>query len=297
VEFIMAKFALPPLLALRAFEAVARRGSFKHAAYELSVTPTAVSHQIRQLETHLGRRVLDRTPRAVTLTADGAALYEATRAGFAGIAEAAAHIRRGRDTTRLTLSATAAFLGHWLSSRLDAIHRELPDIDLRLHASDSVVDLKLGAIEAAIRYGKGPFPNAALLCNDEFAPVCSPSLGVKRVSDLKRVPLLHIDGRRRPRPLPDWRRWCDKAGVSHVDTSAGQHFPDSLLAVQAAIAGQGVAIVSVVLVSHALRAGLLVTPFDIRLPGDSYHFVCADGLNDREDIVRLRRWFSRALKE
>ena len=292
----MARSGLPPLPALRAFEAVARRASFKLAADELSVTPTAISHQIRQLETYLGRRVFDRTPRSVTLTADGAALYEVTRSGFAAIAEVVARVREGAGATRITLSSTAAFLGHWLPSRLEALRRELPAIDLRLHASDAVVDLTPGGIEAAIRYGKGPFANAVALCNDVFAPVCNPTLRIKTLADLRRATLLHIDGRRRPLPLPDWRRWCEQAGAHDIDTTLGQHLPDSLLAVQAAIAGQGVAIVSLVLASDALRAGLLVAPFPVSLPGDTYHFACADGLAERADIASLRGWFERELK-
>jgi LysR family glycine cleavage system transcriptional activator len=292
----MAKSNLPPLPALRAFEAVARRASFKHAADELSVTPTAISHQIRQLETYLGKRVFDRSPRSVTLTTDGAALYEVTRSGFAAIAAVVARLRQEPSAARITLSATAAFLGHWLTSRLEELRRELPSIDLRLHASDALVDLTAGGIEAAIRYGKGPFPNGVELCNDTFAPVCSPKLKIKKLADLRRATLIHIDGRRRPLPLPDWRRWCEKAKARDVDTTAGQHFPDSMLAVQAAIAGQGVAIVSLVLASHALRAGLLVAPFTVSLPGDSYYFVCADGLQERPDIVSLRNWLARELR-
>jgi LysR family glycine cleavage system transcriptional activator len=291
----MARSSLPPLPALRAFEAVARKASFKQAADDLSVTPTAISHQIRQLETYLGRRVLDRTPRSVTLTADGAALYEVTRSGFAAIAEVVARLREGGGATRITLSSTAAFLGHWLTSRLEALRRELPAIDLRLHPSDAVVDLTPRGIEAAIRYGKGPFTNSVALCDDTFAPVCSPRLKIKSLADLRRATLIHIDGRRRPLPLPDWRRWCARAAANNIDTSVGQHFPDSLLAVQAAIAGQGVAIVSLVLASDALRAGVLVAPFPTSLPGDTYHFVCADGVDERADIVSLRNWFTREL--
>jgi len=286
----MAKSNLPPLPALRAFEAVARRASFKHAADELSVTPTAISHQIRQLETYLGKRVFDRTPRSVTLTTDGAALYEVTRSGFAAIATVVARLREEPGAARITLSSTAAFLGHWLTSRLDDLRRALPSIDLRLHASDALVDLTVGGIEAAIRYGKGPFPNGVELCKDAFAPVCSPKLKIKKLADLHRATLIHIDGRRRPLPLPDWRRWCEKAKARDVDVTSGQHVPDSLLAVQAAIAGQGVAIVSLVLASQALRAGLLVAPFPVSLPGDRYFFVCADGLQERPDIASLRDW-------
>jgi LysR family glycine cleavage system transcriptional activator len=291
----MARADLPPLAALRVFEAVARRSSFKLAAEELSVTPTAVSHQIRQLETYLRRRVLDRTPRSVTLTAEGAALYEVTRSGFTAIAEVVAQLRKGPRATRITLSSTAAFLGHWLASRLDALRRELPSIDLRLHPSDALVDLRPGGVEAAIRYGKGPFANAFPLCTDAFAPVCSPALEIAAPEDLRRATLLHVDGRRRPQPLPDWRHWCAEAGIPDVDTASGQHFPDSLLAVQAALAGQGVAIVSLVLVGDALAAGLLEAPFSVALPGETYHFVCAEGLEKRADMVNLRSWFAREL--
>jgi LysR family glycine cleavage system transcriptional activator len=182
-----------------------------------------------------------------------------------------------------------------LPSRLDALRRELPSIDLRLHASDAVVDLKPGGIEVAIRYGKGPFANAVALCDDVFAPVCSPTLGIKTLADLRRATLIHIDGRRRPTPLPQWRRWGKEAKAKDIDTTSGQQLPDSLLAVQAMIAGQGVAIVSRVLVSHALQAGLLVAPFPVSLPGDSYHFACADGLEERADIASLRSWFTREL--
>src|SRR5687768_3505673 len=110
----MARSSLPPLPALRAFEAVARRASFKQAAGELAVTPTAISHQIRQLEKYLGKRVLDRSPRSVSLTTEGAALYEVTRSGFAAIAEVVERIRQDGGATQITLSSTAAFLGHWL---------------------------------------------------------------------------------------------------------------------------------------------------------------------------------------
>lgn len=170
----MARSTLPPLPALRVFEAVARRASFKQAADELAVTPTAISHQIRQFETYLGRRVFDRTPRSVTMTPEGAALYEVTRSGLSAIAEVVARIQEGRGTARLTLSSTAAFLGHWLPSRLESLHRDLPAIDLRLHASDAVVDLRPGGIEAAIRYGKGPWPTRSYCATTPSRPSVIP---------------------------------------------------------------------------------------------------------------------------
>lgn len=289
----MAKHRLPPLSSLRAFEAAARRSSFKAAAEELFVTPTAISHQIKQLETHLGLRVLDRTPRAVSLTAEGRVLYEATASGFAEIARAMAQLRQRREPAMLTLSSTTAFLSHWMVPRLAELRRLLPDIDLRLHASDAIVALRSGGVDAAIRYGKGPFAEVAdiPLRDDVFGPVCSPGLGLSAPEDLRRTTLIHIDGRQVPVPAPDWSRWCAEAGLRDVDTQAGLRFPDSMLAVQAAIAGHGVAIVSRVLVADALDAGLLVAPFAPVLRGETYHFACAPDIEKRQDIVALRAWF------
>ncbi|MEL1264535.1 LysR substrate-binding domain-containing protein [Pseudoxanthomonas putridarboris] len=282
--------------ALRAFEAVARRSSFKAAAEELFVTPTAISHQIKQLESHLGLRVLDRTPRAVKLTAAGTALYQATAAGFAEIERAVALLRIDAGPTTITLSSFTAFLGHWLVPRLDALHRAMPMSNLRLHASDIPEDLRAGGIEVAIRYGRGPYPGtaSARLCDDVLVPVCSPKLGLSRPEDLSGATLIHIDGRNRPAPAPDWFHWCAKAGIAGLDANAGPRFPDSMLAVQAAIAAQGVVIVSRVLVADAMAAGLLEAPFAQTLAGDAYFFCCAEELEMRADIVALRKWFQDA---
>ena len=288
---------LPPLTALRAFEAAARRASFKDAAAELFVTPTAISHQIRQLEAWLGVRVLHRTPRAVSLTPAGQGLYDATAAAFGEIGRAAAQLRARPSPAILTLSSTTAFLAHWLVPRLDELRRLLPDLDLRLHASDAAAELRPGGIDLAIRYGPGPFPGAEAtrLAEDSFAPVCSPALGLRTPEDLRHAALIHIDGRTRPQPPPDWPRWCALAGIAGVDTGAGLRLNDSLLAVQAAIAGQGVVIVSRLLAAEALGRGLLVQPFPQVLPGDAYHFACAPDLVGRAEVVVLRDWFRQAL--
>ncbi|SCX29347.1 MULTISPECIES: LysR substrate-binding domain-containing protein [Agrobacterium] len=289
----MTRTRLPPLSSLRAFEAAARRTSFKAAAEELLVTPTAISHQIRQLEAYLGFRVLNRTPRAVTLTLPGMALYEATAAGFGEIERVVAQLRVDTGPTAVTLSSTTAFLSHWLVPRIEALRKTIPTIDLRLHSSNVVEDLRPGGIETAIRYGNGPFPGvtSVVLCTDQLTPVCSPNLGVSNLDDLRDATLIHIDGRNRPSPTPEWSSWCALAGFTGLDTDAGPRFPDSMLAVQAAIAGQGVTIVSRVLAVDALAAGLLQAPFAQSLTGDAYHFVCAAGLAHRADITALRTWF------
>ncbi|MFB9952885.1 LysR substrate-binding domain-containing protein [Rhizobium puerariae] len=288
----MTRLRLPPLSALRAFEAAARRASFKLAAEELLVTPTAISHQIRQLEAHLGFRVLDRTPRAVTMTPQGKALYDATASGFGEIEKVVTRLRADTTPAPVTLTSTTAFLSQWLVPRMEALRQAVPTIDLRLHMSNAVEELRPGGIDIAIRYGRGPFPGvvSTQLCADTLVPVCSPGLGLSRLEDLRDATLIHIDGRSRPMPNPDWPRWCALAALTDVQTDAGPRFPDTMLAVQAAIAGQGVAIVSRVLAGDALASGLLVTPFAQTLAGDAYHFACATGLEQRQDIMALKTW-------
>ncbi|ATU91663.1 LysR substrate-binding domain-containing protein [Phyllobacterium zundukense] len=288
---------IPPLTALRAFEATARLSSFKAAAAELFVTPTAISHQIRQLEEYLGVRVLDRTPRNVSLTPKGKELYEATVSGFGEIRRSVARLREVENSKALTLSATTAFLSHWLVPRLAEIRRILPELDLHLHASETIVKLHPGEIDMAIRYGKGPFAGveATPLKIDTFAPVCSPRLDITDLEDIRRVELIHVDGRTAPLPLPDWPRWCSEAAISGVNTTVGLRFSNSMHAMQAAIAGQGVAIVSLVLATDALASGLLVQPFRQTLSGDIYHFACAPGIGTRTDIETLREWFRQEL--
>jgi LysR family glycine cleavage system transcriptional activator len=294
----MSAFDLPPLGALRAFEATARLASFKGAAAELFVTSTAISHQVRQLETHLGVRLLDRGPRRVALTPEGRILHEAATTGFAEIGRAVGRLRRAPPETILTLSATPAFLGQWLVPRLADLQARLPDLELRLQGSGQVAELRPGGVELAIRYGRGPFPDVATtpLCEDVFAPVCSPNLGLRTVEDLTRARLIHIDGWVVPRPAPDWRRWCDEARVTGLNIDGGVRFTDSLHAIQAAVAGQGVAIVSLVIAADALRTGALVTPFATTLPGEAYHFACTPALSDRPHVAALRQWFIEALR-
>ncbi|WP_237714078.1 LysR substrate-binding domain-containing protein [Novosphingobium sp. Rr 2-17] len=281
---------------LRAFEAVARRSSFKAAAEELSVTPSAVSHQIRQLEAHVGVRLLDRTPRGVSLTQSGQLLRDATSAGFEVIGRAIGQIRGLTDTGMLTLTSTAAFLSHWLVPRLASLRSALPTVELRFHASDMIEPLHSGRIDVAIRYGRGPFPGTVShkLHDDELIAVCSPGLRLSDIRDLRRTTLIHIDGRHRPDPAPNWTRWCAVAGLSKVDTAAGLHLPDSMSAVQAAIAGQGIVIVSRLLVADAISSKLLVQPFACSIVGEAYHFAAAADLATDANVGALREWFVKA---
>ena len=182
-----------PLSALRAFEAAARLGSFKAAAQELSVTPTAVSHQIRALEEQTGLALFDRQVRKVSLNEAGMQLYPVLRDGFDAFEATLARLMQQRTRAQVTISATNAFTVKWLVPRMSDFRSRHPGIDLQLLASDDLVDLRSTAVDIAIRYGRGPYPGLATepLFTDRFAPVANPRLGVMTPEDLA-LSLIHI---------------------------------------------------------------------------------------------------------
>lgn len=206
---------LPPLHALRAFEAAARHLSVKKAAAELAVTPTAVSHHIRVLEDALGVRLFERHARHIALTAYGRDLYPALREGFDKFADAISRLKAGKLRTVVTWSATFAFTARWLAPRVPAFHRDNPGMDLRLHASDEPVDLRSGIADAAIRYGRGEYEGyaAETLFEDAYAPVCSPRLRLREPRDLAKHTMIHFEWRRRRREDATWDRWLRAARV------------------------------------------------------------------------------------
>jgi LysR family glycine cleavage system transcriptional activator len=286
---------LPPLGALRAFEAAARHLSFKAAADELAVTPTAISHQLRLLEDSLGQRLFERRIRKVTLTPAGEALYPVLRDGFDLFAQAIERLRAGPQRQRLTLSATPAFVAKWLVPRLGEWQVLHPRIDLHLHASEAPVDLAGGSADAAIRYGRGNWPElqSEQLLPSLFAPVASPRLKLRNPADLQTHTLLHFDWRQRRRDTPTWKRWSEQAGIA-LDISGGLRFSDESHAIQAAIAGQGVALLGLPLVAAELASGALVQPFGPALQGDSYHLVTRPERAQQPEIVALRNWLCAA---
>jgi LysR family transcriptional regulator, glycine cleavage system transcriptional activator len=268
-----------PLSALRAFEAAARHGSFKQAARELAVTPTAVSHQIRALEELTGLPLFGRQPRRVALTEAGAQLYPVLRDGFDAFEAALERLARSRRRAHVTISATSAFTTKWLVPRVAAFHRLHPGIDLQLHASDDAVDLAGGGVDIAIRYGRGPYPGlvAEAMFTDWFAPVANPSLGIATSADLDKAPLIHFEWRR-PLPInPTWQAWFAQAGLPAAEPAAQLRFSDEGHAIQAAVAGQGVALLSLALVREELAVGRLVQPFGPSIAGHTYHLVTREG--------------------
>lgn len=262
-----------PLSALRAFEAAARLGSFKAAAEELAVTPTAVSHQIRALEAQVGLVLFERQVRKVLLTETGAQLYPVLRDGFDSFAATLARLTQQRTRAQVGISATNAFTVKWLVPRMADFRLRHPGIDLQLQASDEVVDLRSSAVDIAVRYGRGPYPGLVTepLFTDRFAPVANPRLGIASPQDLARVPWIRFDWRRPHPENPTWERWFARAR-RRPPAQAGQlRFSDEGHAIQAAVAGHGIALVSLALVAEELRAGHLVQPFGPVIEGHTYH--------------------------
>ncbi|MGQ9365462.1 transcriptional regulator GcvA [Azospirillum sp. ST 5-10] len=288
---------LPPLAALRAFEAAARHMSFKRAAAELGVTPTAISHHVKLLEDTLGQRLFDRQPRRLTITRAGMALFPGVRDGLDAFAAAVRAATAAPAHRSVTLSATTAFTAKRLVPQVAAFRAAHPGIDLRLHASDSPADLRARTADVAVRYGRGPYPglHAERLAGDRFAPVCSPHLGVRTARDLARTTLIHFEWQRVEQDTPVWRRWLERAGMPDVDPQAGLVFTDEGHAIQAAIAGHGVALLSLVLVAEDLASGALVQPFGPALDGHAFHLVHPPNPPDADGVAAVRDWLRSAV--
>lgn len=283
---------LPPLAGLRAFEAAARHLSFKRAAQELHVTPTAISHQVRQLEEVIGVSLFERRTRQVLLTAEGQVLLPVLREGFDSFARVIDGLNRKQRRAAVTLSATPAFAAKWLVPRIAAFRKVRPDIDLTLLATLEVVDLDAGAADLALRYGPGTYPDLAAetLTIDRFAPVVSPRLEIKKTSDLRSATLLHFDWYRRDPRNPTWRRWLKIAGIDGIDVRAGLRFSDETHAIQATVAGAGIALHSRLLVSDELAQGTLVVPFGPELEGFALHLVHSRDRPLSEPIEAVKAW-------
>lgn len=293
----MKKVSLPPLGALRAFHAVASRNSFKHAGEEIGVSATAISHQIKLLESILECRVFERSARGVSLTETGEILYAGTQRAFAALEQAAAQIMHTQQPQALTVTTTSNFLTHWLVPRLADFKAKFPDIDLRLHTSVERVDLTQRTVDVAIRYREMPEPalHSTLLYEDRFIVVASPSLALKEIDDLRSATLFHVENRQVPAESPSWLNWQRNYGPADLNIDAGLTFSDETHALQAAIAGQGVVIASQLLARDLLQRGVLTAPFEMSLPGACYYLVTTEETAQRPDIIALRDWLLRRI--
>jgi LysR family glycine cleavage system transcriptional activator len=289
---------LPPLSALRAFEATARHMSFSKAAEELHVTPAAISHQIHALEQDLGVRLFYRLNRAIELTPSAQVLLPGLSEAFAGIHAAVARLRGHTDTGTLTVTASPSFAAKWLVLRLHRFQERCAEVDVRISATDEVVDLGKGGFDIAIRYGAGHYPglDVELLFTNEVFPACSPQLladgpPLRTPEDLRRHALIHDQAVERDPLVPTWPMWLKAAGVKDVSASGGLSFNNMHLALDAAIAGHGVVLAYSTIAAADLAAGRLVRLFSLALPDQfSYYVVTAPGALDRAKVRSFRDW-------
>ena len=291
---------LPPLIELRAFDAAARHLSFKKAAAELGVTPTAISHQIRLLERYCGRALFRRRPRPLSLTEAGARLFPIIRDGLEAFATAIATVRRERDKQPLRVTTTNAFASRWLVPRLPRWRKMRPDAPLDVIGTDSVLDLHAGDADIAIRYARtSPTDGIAKeFLSDSFWPVCNRELltsGLKSAADLRRHVLVHCYWSPSDLGAPTWQRWLAVARSKWRDVPEFKDmdhlsFREELHAIEAVIAGQGIGIFSNVLVAHELAAGTLVRPFDLCLPGYRFYLVRTPGHPREKTIQAFAVW-------
>ncbi len=255
------------------------------------MTPTAISHQIRLLEDTLGLALFARHVRRVALTEAGLRLYPTLRDGFDAFERTLTELSPQTRRKAVTLTATMLFTARRLLPALGAFRARHPEFDLRLHASDEAVDLASGLADIAVRYGAGPFPGlvAEPLLAERFGVLCSPQLGLSHPDDLRRTTLLHTEWKR-PDMAPDWRRWTRLAGITDLAIDQGPRFTEDGHSLQAAIAGHGATIGSLVLARPEIEAGLLVHPFGPVIEGEIYHVVATPENMACADVQAVRDW-------
>ena len=285
-------FASLPLTALRAFESASRLLSFKAAAEELSVTPTAISHQIRALEDWLGVALFERLPRQVRLTEGGERLFRSLHGALLEVAQSVDTLRPQRSGSSLTLSTTAAFAALWLVPRLGRFYAQHPNINVRLDTHCEVIDLHQDAsVDLVLRYSLDDYPNLYGLClfDESFGVYGSPeqvALAARRTPTLISVhwhnSKLYAHG---------WEAWCAKSGENWLKPQpAIREYDEEHYALQAAIAGQGLVLASNILVSESVASGLLV-PYksEVVVDGAGYSALCVPG---RERHPPVRAFFA-----
>jgi len=291
---------LPGLRAFRTFEAAARHRSFTRAAEDLGVTPAAVSYLVRELEAQLRVKLFQRTSRVVRLTDAGETLSAAVAEALEGIGRAVARVQDAGSKPRLNVTATPSFAIKWLVPRLNKFLDRMPDVDVRIDMSRHVVDFTREDMDIGVRYGTGDYPGLRVdrLYAETVAPVCSPRLmkgrhPLRQPRDLRHHTLLHVHWQALGETWPTWQMWMQSAGITGIDATRGIHFGQGVMAIQAAIDGQGVALGDASLIAADLRAGRLVRPFELSLkatPRFAYWIVIPPRAAERPLVQAFREW-------
>jgi len=286
---------LPPLNAIRAFEAAARHLSFTRAADELHVTPAAISHQVKGLEDWFGFKLFQRRNREILMTEPGQMLLPGVRDALDLLENSVQRISAGDGGNELRVTCMPSFAAKWLIPRMSHFREEHPEIDVLLSTGEGLVDLEVEPFDIGIRSGAGNYPGLEVhrLFDDSVFPVCSPDLlkganALRSPDDLAGHTLLHDDY-----PV-GWAEWLVAAGVDGVDPKRGPTFDNSAMLLQAAVEGMGVAMARHALAFSDLQAGRLVRPFPITLASDfAYFLVHLPRVANMPKIAAFRDWVIR----
>jgi LysR family glycine cleavage system transcriptional activator len=287
---------MPPLNALRAFEATARHLSFTKAANEMHVTPAALSHQIRGLEDLLGLKLFHRRARAIELTEAARLIHPGIQTGFQNLREALERLERSRQDNVLVVSATPGLTAKWLAPRLYRFLAKHPDIDPRISASVAYANFVSDGVDVGIRLSSGAHAELYVekLSDEWLVPVCSPSLlkgprPLRSAQDLAHFPLIQVD---LPGMVPTWADWLAMMGVKGIDTARGLRLNVADHALDAAAEGAGVVLAYKLVAARYLSLRQLVVPFgpELPVPGRAYYFVCPKGREERPATRAFRDW-------
>lgn len=304
-----ARRRLPSLHHLRAFEAAARNGSITLAAAELNVTQSAISHQVKALEAHLGVTLIQRRGREIALTAAGQAYYPELEAALDRIAQATDRLAYQQPRASLTVNVTSSFATRWLIPRLASFCKAYPDIDVRVATTEKNLDFNPHMYDASIRCLDPPTllalkkrrdwedVNAEPFLDESKFPVCSPELlrdkPLKNLADLRHHTMLHARSTQE-----SWREWLTAAGIAQIDPETGLTFDNLHFSLQAASRGLGIAIGSRPLTQEELDNGTLVIPFPgIETDPKLYHVIYPAAANGKPEIVAFCNWLMAVAQE
>lgn len=284
-----------PVGPLRAFDVAARNLNLSAAAEEMNVTHAAVSRQVKQLEERLGVKLFERLPRGLRLTAQGALLAEGTRAAFDRLASALEDVSTPTVRRKLTISTFSSFNARWLMPRVRSFSMLFPEVDLQVMTSAQLVDFARDDVDIGIRFGRGHYPGLHVvpLFQPREIVVCAPSLlkggpSLKTISDLRYFTLLHDDSHR------SWTRWLEAVGAKGIDPRRGIVCGDRNSMLQAALAGQGVAIASEVFAAADLVTGRLVKVFENEVTSEySIYAVCLPRRLNDPMVAGVMQWLEK----
>lgn len=294
---------LPPLDLLIGFEAAARQLSFSKAGEEVFLTQSAVSRQVKKLEEYLNIVLFERRHRALELTEQGRALYEAVGSTLDRLSATVDALRRDESRRGLKVSTTTSFSSLWLVPRLERFRQQHPDITLHIEADNRLLDLSQGVVDLSIRYTSKDLPqgdSVIHLCDERLVPVCSPALlrrngrELNRVADLANHTLLHLSDPQNLWPWLQWSTWLESAGAGHLAGQVDLRFSHYDQMIQAAIFGHGVALGSSPLVDPLLEEGVLVAPLKEQLKSPRAFFLCLGTRRDAS-VDAFVKWIGEAI--